>query len=86
MSPVLLPEVPDDGSLRLQVVADARLYVRLMVGRYAGCTAFRTHEGRVEVGTLMHPTQRGGSRWGVHVKRNGLVMWWPLDGTVWVNT
>lgn len=75
MSPVLLPKVPDDGSLRPQVVADARLYVRLVTGKYAGCTAFRTKNGRVEVGTLMLLTQRGGSRWGVHVKRGGLVMW-----------
>lgn len=86
MTAVRLPVCTYRAPVRATDVADARLHVGLVVGRYSGCTAYRTHEGRVQVGTLLLPTQRGAApRWGVQVKWNGLVVWWPLDGTVWVN-
>lgn len=84
MSALRLPVCTTGVPMRASDVADAQLYVHLMIGRYAGCTAFRTHRGRVQVGTLLLPVRRG-TRWGVQVSRNGLVVWWPLDGTVWVN-
>ena len=88
MTTVKLPAFSEVGIPWFEDRVVRRLLVDLQVGRHAGCTAFRTKDGRVEVGTLMGPTRRwrGESRlWGVHVKRGGLVMWWPLDGTVWVN-
>lgn len=86
MSAVRLPVCTTPVPVRATDVADARLHVQLMVGRYAGCTAYRTREGRVQVGALLLPIRRGTSpQWGVQVSRNGLIMWWPLDGTVWVN-
>ena len=88
MAPVRLPEIGDGEILRTPDPYTGRLMVELILGKHAGCTAFRAKDGRVEVSTVMSPISRsrGGSKaWGLQVVRRGLVMWWPLDGTVWLN-
>ena len=82
--PLRPPNAAETGGAYL---LDARRWFDLQRGKYAGCRAHRTVDGRTEVGTLLGLTRMGETDevWAVMVSRRGVVFWWPLESRVYLN-
>lgn len=60
------------------------LWLRMVLGRYKGCTVFRTVKGQVQVGKFREMLTSYWDRSEISVRRGGQTEVWDLRTGIWV--